>query len=381
MKLVKRTIIFLLIGLLAIYFILRLVWYLQPKHEVNVLILDKTVTKPSRPEHSSFIWVLNNLRVVKPTKQPYDAKTDYMGFFPIDVEEEIFDFKSVRINQIETFAQTNDMAYYTDCYGVLAMEWYKNFKPRNTPKVYGGLNQNDYLLLKRMQELGQLVVGEYNMLGSPTNALIRNKVEELFNLSWSGWAGKGFATLDTSKTKGPAPWMAELYETQHLKPWPADSSGIVLVHNDGLIDLLLLGSELQNVTLDIEVDAAGNNPYNLPSKTVYDGWFEFVEHGPTALVTAQFRLNTTPRGNEHLAKLGLRDKFPAIVQAHEKEPTFYFAADFADNPTATIFAKTYGGKYLNRMFAGNLIQKKFFANFYFPLIQGLLTEFCPNMDY
>lgn len=382
MKLIIKLCIALVVLAIVAYFALRLIWCFQPKHEVNVFILDKTVTQASCPEHSSFIWILNNLRIVKPDKSAYKVKTDYMGFFPIDIEEEIFDFKTVRINQIETFAETNDMAYYTDCYGVLAFEWYKNFKPQKAPtsKVYGGLNQNDFLLLKKMNDLRKLVVGEYNMLGSPTNALIRNKVEKLFNIEWSGWTGKCFFNLDPNGADGPAEWMPKLYESQHLKPWPVDGQGIVLINNDGLIDVLLLGDDLNSPIPTISITDEQQNRYRLPKETSYTGWFEFVTEGSEALVPATYRLNITAEGANHLAKIGVLANFPAIVQARADEPTFYFAGDFADNPSGRVFSKIYGGKYVNQLFAGDGYQKSFFANFYYPLIKGLIVDYCPNMD-
>ena len=378
MKIVVKICVTLIVIILVVYFSLRLIWFVQPKQSVNVYILDKTVTSSSYSEHCSLTWLLNNHRFVGPDQKTYSVKNDYMGFYPIDLEKEQFDFKTVRLNEVDAFAAAYDLAYYTDCYGVFSFEWYKNFKAQNVPssKVYGGLNQNDYLLLKKMRDNDKVIIGEYSLFGTPTNALIRNKVEELFNLTWSGWSGKYFFSLNPNHTNGPANWMPKLYESQHLKPWPADETGIVLVNNDGLIDVLLLDEDLNSFTPTITATADGIQKYKLPQTTDYAGWFEFVTAGEGAQIEASFNLNLTDAGCQHLAKIGLPTNFPAIIKAQTNEPTFYFAGDFAENKVCNLCAKIYGGKAINRLLVGDKLGNNFFSNFYSPLIESIIEEYC-----
>ncbi len=180
-------------------------------------------------EHKS-LYGSNYFRIVGPDGNSYKHRIDYWGFFPIDIKHQLFDIKSMRLNEIDAYAAVYDAAYYADCYGVYSYEWYKtDSRVPNTSKVYGGLNQNDYLFLKRMKELGKLTIGEYNIFSSPTNALIRSKTEDLFNIS--GLVGRA-NTAQTSTfliRERPAEWMVKLYENQHQKPWPGNGSGIILI--------------------------------------------------------------------------------------------------------------------------------------------------------
>lgn len=376
MRKIWKYIFALIACIFVLFLVLRIAWYIQPKNQVNVYILDKTVSQKNYPEHASLTWLLNNLRIVNFQNKSYSVSHDYMGFYPIDFKKELFDFKSVRINEIEGFAADYDMAYYADCYGVFSFEWYKNTKFHSSPssKVYGGLNQNDFLLLKKMHENGKIVIGEYNMFGSPTNALIRNKSEELFNLSWSGWSGKSFSSLNPNDKDGPDEWMPKLYESQHLKSWPIDKKGIILINNDGLIDLLIVDEDITSFIPSLTSSADAVTQFKLPKQEIgYSGWFEFVTANQNAQVLASFTLNTTSAGNEHLAKIGLSANFPAVVQASANEPTFYFTGDFAHNQVCGLGAKLKGGKCLN--LAGTREQKVFFRKFYYPLIKNIINEY------
>jgi len=43
------------------------------------------------------------------------------------------------------------------------------------------------------KQLKKLIVTEFNLYDAPTNGLIREKVESLFDIKWSGWTGKYFS--------------------------------------------------------------------------------------------------------------------------------------------------------------------------------------------
>ena len=69
MKKILKLIGLLLGSLLFIFLLLRIIWLFNAKKELNIYILDKTVTRIDRPEHKSFTWILNNRRFVMPIKR------------------------------------------------------------------------------------------------------------------------------------------------------------------------------------------------------------------------------------------------------------------------------------------------------------------------
>ena len=363
-------------SVLLLFLILRLAWSFEEKKVLNIYILDKTVTHVSRPEHKAFTWLLNKNRYVLPNKLSYSHTKDYYGFFPVDIAEEIFDFKSVRINEVDAYASAFDMAYYTDCYGVHSFEWYKGkTKPIRSQKVYGGLNQNDFLLMKKLIDSNKLVLAEYNMLNAPTNALVRTKTEALLGISWTGWTGKYFSTFDVQSNQGPPEWIKNLFESQHIGVWPSDKDGIILINNDGLIELLIAGEHLAFPIPSIVTKPDNSKRFGLPEKVLFEQWFEFVGSGKNNVVS-EFILDISPKGKQVLSKLGLNEVFPAVIQDPESNRYYYFCGDFADNPVQMWTAKLAGGKLLNHMLfvftAKN--QAIFFNNYYTPLIEAILDE-------
>lgn len=373
------SIIFFVVGsLLLVYFLLNIGWSLQSKKKLNFYILDKTVTSYDRQEHKSFVWLLNSFRYVKPDESKYRVDEDYYGFFPIDIKDEVYDYKSVRINEVDAFASVCDAVYYNDCYGVYSFEWYKGkAKPIRSQKVFGGLNQNDYLLLKKMKENGKLVLGEYNMFSTPTNALVRSKTEILFNLEWTGWTGKYYSTFDTKNNDGPPSWMPNLFESQHKTPWPAEKSGIVLLNNDGLIEVLVNGEHLKSsLPLIVATDEAMQK-YGIPKQIGFEHWFEFVTPNSNSVVPASFKIDVNDEGRKVFERIGLSPEFPAITKESESSYVYYFAGDFSDNPSCMLTSRIYGGSWLNQLFFRYTEpgQINFFHDFYTPLIKNILNDY------
>lgn len=360
---------------------LHIGWRFKEKRVLNVYILDKTVTRSDRPEHKSLIWVLNTNRFVLPNQKSYSNTEDYYGFFPIDIKKEAFDFRSIRINEVDTYAAIYDVAYYADCYGVHSFEWYKGrSKPISSQKIYGGLNQNDYLLMKRMLDYGKLVIGEYNILSSPTNALVRSKTEELLGISWSGWSGRYFPTLDIDASNGPPPWMKNLFESQHMGVWPKGKSGIVLVNNDGLIEILVEGVHLNSSLPHAISTNDALTRFGIKQNIPFEQWFEFINPLQNT-VHSEFKLDATSLGEETLSRIGLSSQFPAIIEGSELGKFFYFCGDFAENPAQLWTAKILGGSRLNhflyRFDTPN--RSDFFRYFYNPLITNILQEHYSNL--
>jgi hypothetical protein len=375
MKKVLTIIGFSLGILFFIYLLLRLIWSFNEKKELNIYILDKTVTRSDRPEHKAFTWLLNNNRYVLPNKKGYSHTKDYYGFFPVNIKDEIFDFKSIRINEVDAYAAVFDVAYYTDCYGVHSFEWYKGkTKPIRSQKVYGGLNQNDYLLIKKMIDNGKLVIAEYNMFSTPTNALVRSKTEALLDISWTSWLGKYFSTLDVGKNGGPPEWMKNLYESQHLGVWPTNKDGIVLLSNDGLIELLIQDIHLNSSLPSIVTQPNEVLRFGVNENVLFEQWFEFINPGQNHVVS-YFEMDVNSKGEEVLAKLGLNTVTPAVIMS-PNGTYYYLCGNFAENPVQMWTAKIAGGKWINSFLYqfGAKNRANFFSKYYTPLINTILEE-------
>jgi hypothetical protein len=370
-----RAILIVLSSLVLAVLVAFLVWWLKPSQPLEVFILNKTVPTQERREHQSFHWVLNHEKYVKQNGNRYDLKEDYYGFFPIKPEKQQFDFRSLSLRDVETISDRVDLAYYTDTYGVYYNDWYTENGPdvSGDQKVYGGLNQNDYLLLKALMEKGKTILTEFVLLDKSASGLVREKTEELLHLQWEGWIGKHFESLKPDTC--PA-WIVELYKSQNQGNWPFTSSGIILIHKYGKVVVL---EDQKHLTRDMPVIHTKSQlarQYSLPDTIPYSNWFDIIQTDSVGQVLANFQLQTTPAGDSLLSNFRLKPNFPAIIHHADNHRFYYFAGDFSQNNIRTATSYFKGANLVDFIFheqdPGS--STYFFYRYYRPLISGILKE-------
>ncbi len=157
MKILK-TLLILVSGIVALILICRVAWFIKPRQEVNLLVLNKSATTPDREEHASLFWMLNHQRYCKYDHKAYQAERDYFGFHPLKpYSDKKYDMKRVSLTGIDSIVNRFDGAYFADTYGVSFGEWFKDKPHDRSTIIEGGLSNSDYALLKAMQETGKLV--------------------------------------------------------------------------------------------------------------------------------------------------------------------------------------------------------------------------------
>src|SRR6056297_1372970 len=121
---IMRTLLIILSALVLTITVSLLIWVVKPSRTLEIFILDKTVPTLDRREHKSLHWVLNHQKYVKNDQSLYRLKEDYYGFFPIDPQQQKFDFRSLSIRDVDDVSDSVDLAYYVDTYGVYYNDWY-----------------------------------------------------------------------------------------------------------------------------------------------------------------------------------------------------------------------------------------------------------------
>ena len=121
-----------------------------------------TVPLNSYVEHNTFSWVLIHQKYTS-FNQLNNPAIDYKGFFPQKNFKFVTnDFVNLSYDQVTQAADSLDMVYFTDTYGIYSNEWYKDQSiNERSSKIYGGLNKNDLILLRRLQESRKLVMAEF----------------------------------------------------------------------------------------------------------------------------------------------------------------------------------------------------------------------------
>lgn len=369
--------IFLLIlSILPAYSLFK--WMTQPKKKLDILILDKTVPTLAREKHRSFNWILTHDKVVKSDNHRYAYNKDYYGFFPLKpLRSKKYDTKRIRLTEILTLADSIDMAYYTDTYGVYFNDWYQGIsKARRSRMIYGGLNNNDRLLLKEMKDRKKMIIGEHNILAYPTSQLDRANTEEVFDLKWTEWLGSYFPTLDTIKNPEFPKWIIQMYRQQYNHSWDFKNAGIVFVNYNDRVVVLENGTHLDFEIPYIYTGKYGQEKFDLPYQIRFPYWFEVLEPGKNRVVS-MFKIHTNELGDSLMDAHFLPTEFPAVLESTTDAPHYYFAGDFSSNPEHMRSSYFYNVEKINQALKPPLLSKRsdFFWNFYYPLMSHILDQY------
>lgn len=380
----KKTLL-IIIAILAIILVLPVFnlirWALQTKKPLEIITVDKTVPTLEREKHKSFTWILTNERFVKKGNKSYSYIKDYYGFSPTRPLREHGSKKNdYRLSDILNLAENNDALYITDTYGISFNDWYEGInKSRKSRKIYGGLNNNDNLLIKEMKDRKKLVILEYNTFDYPTGEFESVRVQERLGIKFTGWTGRYYKELDTTAHDFPI-WMTSMYRKQYKKPWTFTKPGVVLL-SDKQILVLEEGTHLQNPMPLIVTDSANGNKWNLPSAVAFDQDFDIIDPIGSNVIS-RFRLQTNNVGDTLLSNYFLTNEFPAVTQDIETQRTYYFSGDFAHLNVPFWTARFKGVDKISGIFYSNKPEdaRRFFWDYYRPLVNGIFTDYYNSLN-
>ena len=378
----KRTIInILMFGFILLPLILWVIWLFKPSQNVKVLFMDKTVLTNYGLEHRGFDWVLSHRKYFKPDGGNYSPKTDYLGFFPLQNDSFLVrDLSKFSERQIDSLSSFCDMTYYTDTYGIYYNEWYrKRNVSEHSEIVYGGLDKNDALFLRKMKEKKKLILTEFNLFASPTASAQRADVEHLLGLKWSGWTGRHFEQLDTIKNPELPKWVIRLYKEQHHNQWPFTKPGIVFVHLDETIAILEDKTDLDREVPLVRSFDYGVSKFNIPRVIKYSYWFDITLSTDTSnRVLSYYKLYPNKRGDSILHHHNIPAIFPAAFENIKDSPYYYFCGDYTDTPIHKTIQQILGIEYF-KMFVLNESdvndRTPFFWRYYLPMTSKILDDY------
>jgi hypothetical protein len=376
MKAIKYS-IFVIVALVLVAIITSyVIWISYPKKKINIVILDKSVKDFNYSKHRSLFWVLNNARIVKKDGRNYNFKNDYYGFCPEwPLSNKQYKIKHYLLEQIDSLSDACDALYFTDTHGVYFNEWFMGIKSGSENSIIeGGLNQNDFLLLKAMMNKKKLVILQYNTLGKPTPELIRYKTEELMGVYSTGWVGRYFSNLDSAYNDELPKWIVNKYMELNNKQWPFQGPGIVL-NGDNNIMILQKDIDLINDKPFIDFNDELLDQYKVTDNINYTNWFEVVSVNDTIDVLAQFKLTLTQRGDSILTANNFSPAFPAVIACHRNGLNMYYLpGSFSENPVNGFFARLANSrKLLTKITSDD--RKLFFQKFYFPLTESIFLNY------
>lgn len=373
-----RFIQILLILLVVSPLLMLLWWFFTPKTHLALTVIDKTVLNTEYEEHASLFWWLRHEKRTHPhTNNIYQMGSDYYGFFPGKLKKyEIKGLSQLSDKQIDSVVDHSTHLYFTDNYGIFALEWNQSSQETERSRIiYGGLSQADLKAMKRAKSTKKTIITEFNCIGSPTALAERRAFETLFGLRWSGWIGRFIDNLDTTQNLEIPHWMKDGYVKQHGS-WPFKKGGIVLVNESDQIEILEDSNCLTYPVPIILTSDSMRQHLAVKDSMPYPFWFDIMQTDSLD-VWANYQLQLTPRGDSVMRVWGLPSRFPAIL-AHEGDYRFYyFAGDFADNPVQLKRSYFRGIRFFREFFydpTEPTDRNYFFWEFYLPLLDLLLDE-------
>jgi len=346
--------------------------------------MDKTVASSKCPEHRAFNGVLTQQKYIGNNNKLYSSAEDYFGFFPKEKSAySVRDLAKYSDKQLDSLADLYNMAYYTDTYGLTSDDWTgQKEQSAFSMKLYGGLDENDVSFLAKMKEKNKLIVAEFNFLAKPTTDAVRAKAESVLDVCWTGWTGKYFKSLDTTKSNEIPGWIVGLYEKQNNGKWPFKKSGIVFINNFTFKVVVL--ENIQHLKFEaprIITSKNGQDNYGIPYEIPFSGWFDITY--PTYAsqsIVSYYRIETNKHGDSVMVSNKLPRVFPAVIK-NKKGNIFYFCGDFCDNSVSVSLMKFAGIPAIARFLSdkGSVSDpSSFYWNFYFPMMKRILNDYCQN---
>jgi len=378
MKTIK-TILIILIILVLIPVISWLIWGISSGKPLNIMVLNKTVISFEGKEHRALFWFLIHEKYVKSDGKAYNMNKDYFGFHPLRPEKSRkFEVNRIKLTEIDNLTNEYDMAYFADTYGVFFNEWYRgrNIKDKGT-LIEGGLNNNDYLFLKKMRDLNKLIIGEYNFFAPPTDDLVRRRAEDLLGIHWSGWTGTYMNELNKEKNKNLPVWVIDLYQSKNQTDWGFKGEGIILVNQHTRDVIVLEGNKhLDLAEPEIQTTEYGKSNFKIPETVNFCQWFE-ITYTETNNIVAEFKIHINTEGKPILDKYNLPSRFPAVIASSTGSPFYYFSGDFTEYPVKMCTAKLKGIDILKGLFYSDKPNSpsKFYWTYYQPLLKQILENY------
>lgn len=345
------------------------IWYINETQMIDAVIIDKTVPDQTYREHKGIVWILNNLKFFNQhTQKPFEYQTDYYGFFPKEGDQ--YEMKGLPEKM-----ENPDLIYLADAYGVYSDDLNrKNERGSRSNLIYGGMQIDEVNKLKSILK-DNIIISEFNTLAAPTSDRVRNEIEKIFGITWSGWIGRYFTDLSEDNTEIPL-WLINAYEMQYLKRWDFKGPGFAFVRSDDTVIILNLGSDVGKGLNRIGFHERYLEEFQVKNHVNYDYWFDIVEPMPDTEIIAAYQLDLTDAGKEKLNAYGLKSEFPAIIRKKEGYTSYYFAGDYADNDKIPSRYNLSGIQFLNKISTirveGN--QDYFYWNVYYPMMKSILNE-------
>ena len=414
-------------------------WLNAPELDLRIAVVNKTVPYDDYREHRALFWLFKQNKFIDTAKDEverwYEEEYDFIGFDPVDPPEQ---FRTTLLSD-ENLAD-RDVLFLADTYGVYDYNYAEPDAPKEdtigSAKLFGGLEEEEVAAIENFAARSKLIIGEFNCFASPTTEDLRARMEHLFGVTWTGWAGRFIA--DFEDEDDVPDWIRVHYTEDTGHQWDLKGSGYIMIDLDGNYLILQTNTDLEREHINLPHQGLEFIPVsNYIEEDVMQGvqpctyanWFDIVEAQENTQVLAEYEFHVTNDGRRKLIEAGLPLKFPAVtlrtgefthyeppvdedtgggtmdgeqpaeVAEETREPAaesvparqrngllenegyraYYLAGDMLDHSDAMGNPKTRLTMYINRSYYGRPVvgsHAYFFWHTYYPMVSNILRKEC-----
>ena len=354
--------------LLTLLFVLIIspviIWQFIPSKELDIAIINKTVSDNDMREHLGITWFFNHYKYGK----QLDEHTDYFG-------THYKDGQLIETGLPDSLSKY-DFIYLADSYGVYAddLDKTKRRLGARTEKIYGGLEDDEWdkIVARLSQENKSLFVSEFNSYASPTSQEVKQKAFDFLHVDWDGWVGRYFDELDYRENIEIPQWVVDEFG----EDWPYKGEGFLFA-NDYTYEVVVLelDKHINSNGIKLKYTDEGKDLFNLKDSPNYRYWFDVITPKSGTDVLAYYDWDLTKEGKELLAEHGIPEQFAGVVRNEKRTSiSYYFAGDFNDVASAPYFHEIFGLASINRL-AYSFGDSAFFWNSYMPMMKKIMKHF------
>jgi hypothetical protein len=316
-----------------------LVWSLRSNTELDLVVYNQTVPDASYLEHASLGLVLDYEKV------PFDTEESFIGVAPGGAPHGAWP------------TEAPDLVMLVDAYGVYVDDA-GEVSDEGTTRITDALEEQDADTVAGWVASGTIAYGEFNILGEPTASPASQKLEALFGVKRTGWAGRPFDDLAAVPARlielAGGAWEYTGKGIVLLAPGPSGAT-VVVLDSDQLTDSL--------PTVQGILPGSGRS-----TEARFDGWFEVIAAAPGTEVDIKMKLPVTDAGHALLLQHGVPAEWPFLVR---NEKSLYLAADASENNVEFPLRRMTGSPALMR-FLPQSPESEFFYRVYLPVMQWLV---------
>lgn len=359
--------VFIIVSLLLLPFIS---WFSAHKTELQVAIIDKTVSNETFKEHLGITWILNHFGYVKKDGSSYNEALDYFGFVPNEAK------KTYKINPPPASYDQVDVIYLADTYGVYEKDlpWIqKKREGSRSSMIYGGMEMNEWkaITARLNKDKRSTLIAEFNTLASPTNEAVRESMSDYLQLDWTGWTGRFFNELNPMKNQEIPQWIVDAYGEK----WNYKGAGFILI-NDRTNDVVVLEAKkhFNKEGIRLSFTKKGQAQFGLKKSSPYHYWFDIVTPRNEKNLLAYYNWDLTKSGKNKLKEKGIPVTFAGVIESqHKNAKSYYFAGDYNETTATPVFYQMNGLEKLYKI-VNTYSDDAFYWGTYVPMMEQILSE-------